>query len=110
MELIPQVRSALSEEINTEMSDFDICRFLVARGCNLDKSLEMINKWFVWYTKPFTEYEINPEKRELCPKDLKDGITDEKEEMFGELFPYSNIGEDKQGRPIYWERSGVGGW
>eukprot|EP01031_Cornospumella_fuschlensis_P027297 gene27297-32969_t len=112
MELVAQIRSALHEEINAAMNDFDICRFLVARNLNVEKSLEMINKWYVWYTTPFTDFEISPEKRALRPMDLVDGITDEKEALFGELFPFSNIGEDKQGRPIYWEKSGfvARGW
>ncbi len=104
---ILDIRSILSTEINAELSDEDITRFLNARSMDCHKANKMIHKWFDWYNKPFTEYNIASHKRNLRPRDIISNVTDEKDHVFRELFCMSNLGEDKLGRPIYWERSGL---
>lgn len=107
-ELVPQVRAELTEEINADMNDHDVTRFLMARDLNLAKTVTMIKKWHEWFNKPFSDFDIAPERRELRPRDIQTYSPDDKEELWGQVYPMSNLGVDKQGRPIYWEKSGIG--
>lgn len=34
-------------------------------------------------------------------------LADAQESIYQALLPHSNLGEDKQGRPVYWEKTGI---
>ena len=105
-EKIDELRKIMSPEMNAEFSDRDCERFLIARNLDIQKSYEKLKKRFDWYNAPFTNFKIdNPTLR---PRDLGHTLTDTKEEIFSREFPCSNLGEDKEGHPIYWEKSGYG--
>ncbi len=101
---LAELRAALTEKVNGMVSDEDCHRFLTARQYDITKSLDMINKWAVWYETPLNEYKMD--KKDLCPKDLLLIHSDEKEHLSTEAFLWSNTGEDREGRPIYFEKTG----
>jgi hypothetical protein len=103
MDKIRELRPVLVGTIS-EYSDRDCQRFLVARKFDIQKTRDMIKKRDEWYNTPLTQFKIdNPN---LCPKDMGLVATDNKQEQFNRFFPCSNLGEDKEGHPIYWEKNG----
>eukprot|EP01038_Epipyxis_sp_PR26KG_P010133 gene10133-13631_t len=100
LEKISAFRLLLSNEINEILTDHDCLRFLRARSYNLNKAKEMVLKWDHWWKTPL------PGTSSLFPKDLS-VLTDEKEHIFREMLPHSNLGEDREGRPLYWEKTGL---
>ncbi len=101
---LEELRSALSADVNAEVSDEDCHRFLTARNFNIPKSVEMLNKWAVWYNSPLLDHKI--ENKNLRPRDLLTQLSDDKEQFSTGNFLWSNTGEDKEGRPMYWEKTG----
>ena len=102
---IQQTRALLGE-LSGEFSDRDVQRFLTARHSDAKKASESMRKRVEWYNTPVSKFKIdNPRLR---PRDMGVTATDSKEVQFGECFPCANIGQDKEGHPIYWEKSGFG--
>mmetsp|Transcript_17097 Transcript_17097/g.28945 ORF Transcript_17097/g.28945 Transcript_17097/m.28945 type:complete len:322 (-) Transcript_17097:2207-3172(-) len=97
---VAELRAALPGRISNELSDADLARFLRARSQNVAKATEMINKWDKWWNSAL------PGTESLLPKDSCTE-PDAHEEVYRELMPHSNLGEDKEGRPIYWEKTGL---
>ena len=60
----------------------------------------MANNWDVWYCQPI------PGAGEVTPETILNDIEDKNEEVYRRLMPHSNMYEDKEGRPIYWELTG----
>lgn len=105
-EKIDELRKVLTPEMNNEFSDRDCERFLIARNLDIPKTFDKLKKRFDWYNAPVSSFKIdNPSLR---PRDMGQTMTDAKEEIFSREFPCSNLGEDKEGHPIYWEKSGYG--
>eukprot|EP01040_Poterioochromonas_malhamensis_P022843 gene22843-27874_t len=103
-ELLPQFRALLTEEMNKSLTDGDCERFLIARNCNLEKAHTMIEKYYNWYNSPFGTWKIaNPALR---PRDLDRQCPDDKEVHMARILQYSYTGCDRDGHPIYWEKSG----
>eukprot|EP00981_Chlorochromonas_danica_P016222 scaffold16135_cov169-Ochromonas_danica.AAC.1 len=44
-ELVPEVRQLLNEDVNADLSDDDVKRFLTARALDVTKAVKMIEKW-----------------------------------------------------------------
>jgi hypothetical protein len=105
LEKIQELRTLL-KEMNADYTDRDCQRFLIARNFVVAKSFEMMKKHYDWYNTPVSSYKIdNPTLR---PRDMGLVETDNKNDIFNKEFPCSNLGEDKEGHPIYWEKSGFG--
>lgn len=101
-----EFKEGLSDDVLGLVNDEDCHRFLTARQYDITKSLEMINKWATWWRTPLTNFEIdNPN---LTPRDLLTTPGDDKENIFAEAFLSSNLGQDKEGHPIYIEKIGIG--
>lgn len=101
---VVEFRKLLPEDINSHYDDDDCSRFLVARNLDLKKALDMITKRHNWYLSPVKGYKVANDS--LCPKDLLHTRLDEKEELFCAIVPQSHLGEDKNGHPLFWEKSG----
>ena len=99
-----EVRTALSVDVNSLLSVEDCHRFLKAKNYNLNKAVDMINKWAVWWNSPLLDHKIVDTS--LRPRDLFIVRSDDKEHLSADSFLSSNTGEDKEGRPIYWEKMG----
>jgi hypothetical protein len=92
---IKELRLQLSAEMNTEFSDLDCERFLIARNFDFTKTIDMLTKRFEWYNAPLKDMKIdNPSLR---PRDLLREVSDNKEELFNQYFGCSNLGFDKDG-------------
>jgi hypothetical protein len=105
LDKISELRDLL-KDLNNDYTDRDCERFLIARSFDLTKAFAMITKHHDWYNTPLSSYKIdNPSLR---PRDMGFTETDNKQEAFNSLFPCSCQGQDKEGHPIYWEKSGKG--
>lgn len=103
-DLLPEFRACLTEEMNSNLSDYDCERFLIARNCDLEKAKSLITNFYNWYNKSFEGFKIdNPS---LCPRDLGYQCADTKEHIMAKILQYSFSGCDREGHPIYWEKSG----
>ncbi len=101
---LAELRAALTAEVNAMVTDEDCHRFLVARTYDIPKTLDMLNRWAVWWNSPLTDHQI--ENKDLRPRDLLTTRSDNKEHLSAGSFLWSNTGEDKEGRPMYWEKVG----
>jgi hypothetical protein len=105
LEMIRKVRSYLGD-LNSEYSDRDCERYLVPQKMNAHKAAASMKKRYEWYNTPVTTWKIaNPS---LTPREMGTTPTDDKEEWWSRCVPRAMIGSDREGRPIYWEKSGVG--
>jgi len=93
-----ELRSSLSDEVNAEISDDDCRRFLRARLHNIPKTVTMLNNWHKWWISSLPGLTITP-------KHILDE-PDEKEHIYISHLPHSNLGEDREGSPIFWEKTG----
>ncbi len=89
--------------LNEAVTDADCHRFLRARNYVLDASLEMILNWYVWYNTPLPSSQYTP--RDMRRRASQEG--DAQEPIYTEFLPHSNLGVDKEGRPLYWEKTGL---
>ena len=94
-----ELRNNLDKQVNSELSNHDCRRFLRARQKNIPKVVDMIKIWFNWWSTslPGTN---------LMPKNILDN-PDGKEDIYKAHLPHSNLGEDREGNPIYWEKTGL---
>jgi hypothetical protein len=105
LEMVRKVRSYLGD-LNSEFSDRDCQRYLVPAKMNAHKASDNMKKRYEWYNTPVTDWKIaNPS---LTPREMGTTPTDDKEEWWSRCVPRAMIGSDREGRPIYWEKSGVG--
>jgi hypothetical protein len=96
-----ELRNILTHQTNQLLTDGDCHRFLVARSFDLHKSVDMINHWQNWFENPLVQ-----NNSKLVPKSIL-SVEDINEHIYGQFCPHSNLGEDKDGRPIYWEKTGA---
>lgn len=89
--------------LSEAVTDADCHRFLRARNYNLDASLEMILNWYVWYNTTLSNSQYTP--KDMRRRALAEG--DAQEAVYTEFLPHSNLGVDKEGRPLYWEKTGI---
>jgi hypothetical protein len=104
-----QLRCHLSREMNAVLNDDDCLRFLVARSFVIKDTIEMIDRWTKWFQTPtLAIFDAKHQRFINCsPKEILD-LPDPKEDVYSRLYPHSNLGCDKYGRPIYWEKIGIG--
>lgn len=97
---LQELRKQLSLEINEVLSNHDCHRFLNARSNNISKAVDMIKNWYSWWITILPGTTVAPKNILECP--------DEKQLVAKDILLHSNIGEDKEGNPIYWEKTGAG--
>lgn len=101
-DLIPQLKSRLSDDLAAIVSDDQCIRFLRARNLDLEKSSAMLTAWWKWWNSPL------PGTTDTLPKNvLPDSVEDPKEDVYTRICPHALIGEDREGRPAYWEKTGI---
>lgn len=98
--MLPLFREALDPELNAVVSDNRLLKFLRARDHNIEKAAEMITGWWHWWRAPL------PGTADVCPCSILDNVEDPKEGIY-EDCPHLLHGEDKEGRPLYYEKTGV---
>ena len=94
-----------SEATEPEMDDSTLLRFLRARKCDVAKASKMHSTAMAWrrdngvsaFMRPGDDTTESPESRLRA---------DPREPVYSALCPHSNQGVDREGRPIYWERTG----
>jgi hypothetical protein len=105
-ELLPDQIAALREVLNPAtnelLSDHDCMRFLRARQMNLEKAAEMSNAWGVWVQTP-----LPGSAQGRTPLTILEDIDDPNEDFYARLCPHCITGEDREGRPIFWEKTGI---
>jgi len=94
------LRKRLPDELNENVSDFKCIQFLRARNMNVDKAQEMIQNWWTWWNTPLPG-------DELCPYNILTRRDDPLEPVYSKLVPHTFHGEDKRGRPVFYERTGL---
>jgi hypothetical protein len=102
-EEISALRGAIGEAASAEMSDWDCVRFLRARNGDLRKATEMVQRWYEW-----RHTELPGTHRGVTPANLI-WTTNDKHLLLHPnkmMLPHLLAGEDKKGRPVYWERTG----
>jgi len=101
----------MSQDIRGMFGRNDCARFLIARQKQgREAALQMIEECGKWRNTPLKG--CNPP---ACPHDLLK-VTVENDFKFegydtrhpeGDIVPHALYGEDKEGRPIYWEKTGI---
>lgn len=95
---VVELRALIPPELSALLSDGDCSRFLRARSQNAAKAADMIVKWGKWWHTPLPGLDV-------LPKDIS-SKPDEQEDVYRRMLPHANLGEDMNGRPIYWEKTG----
>jgi hypothetical protein len=86
---------------NELLSDEDCLRFLKSKNYHVTKTAEMVKQWFEWWNSPL------PGFTDVMPKNILNYVN-EKENIAADILLHANYGEDKEGHPIYWEKTGYG--
>ena len=103
-EVVSQLRTGLGAELNATLDDDDCLRFLLASKSDIQLTSKMVNEWWTWRNSAL------PGTHAVTPANiLAWGIDMENrtDEYFAKYAPIFLGGEDKEGRPIYWGKSGV---
>lgn len=94
-----QLRALINPQASEILTESDCQRFLRARVHDIPKAVEMVNHWYEWW-------ETKLPGCELLPRETNQ-LGDDNEQIYIEHMPHANIGEDKEGSPIYWEKTGL---
>jgi hypothetical protein len=95
-------REGLDAGTSALLDDFDCMRFLRARQMDVSKAVAMAAAWGAWANTPL------PGRPDLTPLTILDDTEDPHEPFYSKYCPHFMEGEDKAGRPIYWEQTGEG--
>lgn len=129
MSAISQLRAAIIEEANDVLEDSDCARFLRARPGSIEKATELVNSWYEWrhtlldplppdglrfspniimanpHHLPAHPY-IHLLPGKICIIELF--VVDNFIHIIcGCAFSVAHHGWDKDGRPLYWEKTGT---
>lgn len=91
----------LNPDAAAMLTNSDCHRFIRARKGDIEKAVEMANAWSTWWITDLPG--IDPP---VCPRDILNELEDPHEHVYKELVPHSNMGEDKDGHPVYWDATG----
>lgn len=103
VETLNAFRSRLPSELNNAVSNSDCIRFLTARSQKIPAAVDMINKWWIWWNAPL----IQLGGQSIKPSNILSFKDYEKQSIVNECFPFSNNVSDREGRPVYWEKTGI---
>lgn len=114
MDKISQLRSELDLEVHVSLSDEDLTRFLQARNFDVAAALTMVNAWKTWRNSTLLSSafpDVTPSNvlsstrvNNICNNSM---YPNRFQASTIELIPHAMHGEDKLGRPIYWEKTGL---
>lgn len=104
--IVARFRATLPLAVSRLASDEECERFLIQRKFDLKIASEQIIKRCAWYLSPFGE-SFDASDNHLSPADML-YFQNPKEQVFSSYRLNSFLGEDRDGYPIYWEKSGVG--
>jgi hypothetical protein len=96
-------REGLDGGTSALLDDFDCMRFLRARQMDVPKAVIMATAWGVWAVSP-----LAGSRDGRTPLTILDDVDDMHEPIYSKYCPHFMEGEDKAGRPIYWEQTGDG--
>ena len=103
-ELISSFRSKLDDILSDALTDIDCSRFLVARSSDVDKAVTMVTAWWEWRNA-----ELPGSKSGVTPANILVATANDNllTHPSRHLLPHALHGEDREGRPIYWEKTGT---
>jgi hypothetical protein len=104
LQRLSELRSVLTDNVNTLLPDWRAKKFLLAKQLNLDKALAMVNSWASWWVNPLVP------DTDVTPRDMYERVAmedDINEALYRETTPQSYQGEDFNGNPIFWEKLGT---
>jgi hypothetical protein len=103
-DIIAEFRSTISDDINKVFSDHDCIRFLKARGGSVVRASQMANAWHIWRHSFLNA--LPPHNIPLTPNTILASPNKVPDHPRIDLLPIMHMGHDRDGRPIYWERTG----
>jgi hypothetical protein len=95
-----ELRRAIDTGASSLLTENDLQRFLRARLHDVSKAADMVNHWYKWWNTPL------PGCENMLPAMTAD-CADVNEHIYQELMPHANLGVDKEGAPVYWEKTGL---
>lgn len=101
--LLNSFRSRLEPSLSEVLSDLDCSRFLVARGLNVDKAVVMVVSWWEWRNAELPGSKSGVTPANILIATANDNLLTHPSRA---LLPHALHGEDREGRPIYWEKTG----
>jgi len=132
-QLLASVSGIEGIKIDAALSNRDVLRFLRARSWDNANAIEMARAWYTWYFEAPLRWPDSLRKRlireaegeeavaalesmdpclhpitgeKLTPSTLLEYEFEEEEEIMRQYCPHSNLSEDKEGCPIYFELTG----
>ena len=107
-DLIIQFRESIGPVLSDLASDLDCIRFLRARNSNVAEASEMAAKCYEW-----RETELPGQFTGITPNNILAATADRHVRLHpsSHLVPHMLHGEDKESRPVYWEKTGqISSW
>mmetsp|Transcript_27212 Transcript_27212/g.50861 ORF Transcript_27212/g.50861 Transcript_27212/m.50861 type:complete len:212 (+) Transcript_27212:75-710(+) len=103
--LIAALRSEVGGRISSALEDMDCLRFLRARKSDVSLASTMATNWYKWR---HSDFEPIPPHEDLVmtPAILLTFPRPIDKHPHNNLLPTSHHGNDREGRPIYWEKTG----
>jgi hypothetical protein len=102
--LITELRTFLTDDINHELTNHDCLRFLRARNGDIHRAEEMIIRWYEWRHNLMDP--LPPHNLRFSPNVLLASPITLDQHPFKHLLPVTHQGFSKHGHPIYWEKTG----
>ena len=102
-EEVAAFREGLDSATNALLDDFDCMRFLRARQMDVPKAIAMATDWGIW-----AKQALPGSRSGRTPLTILADVEDPDEEVYSQYCPHSLDGEDREGRPIFWEKTGEG--
>jgi len=99
------LRMKLPADVQELTSDEECERFLRQRKSNINQACNQMVKRYDWYLSPFGK-SLNCSHKPLTPADML-FYESPKENIFSTYGLNSFLGEDMEGNPVYWEKSGL---
>lgn len=102
--MISTLRERLEPAVSAAMSHWDCVRFIRARNGDITKAKRMIDEWWEW-----RHTELPGAHRGVTPANILRTTNDRHLLLHPqkELLTHMLHGEDRHGRPIYWEKTGL---
>lgn len=104
-DVLDEFRKRIGRQASLDMNDHDILRFLVARNGSMSRATRMAIDCNSWRHKLMSP--IRPRGLQYSPNTILCMPDRVSQWPNIELIPAAHYGFDKEGAPVYWERTGL---